>query len=55
MSNEDPIEMTFTRIQWRLIAIACAKLRPADVIGGDILKPEADRIALAIAARTGKP
>jgi predicted transcriptional regulator len=55
MKDDDKLEMTFTRVQWRLIAIACAKLRPTDVIGGEIMKPEADRIALAIASRTRQP
>lgn len=53
MKDDDQLTMTFTRVEWRLLAIAAMKLRPTDVIGGDIMVPVSKALALRIAKETG--
>lgn len=36
MADDDKLTMTFTRVEWRLLAIAAMKLRPTDVIEGHL-------------------
>lgn len=54
MADDDKLTMTFTRVEWRLLAIAAMKLRPTDVIGGDLMVPAAKALAVLIATETGK-
>lgn len=53
MSDDDKLTTTFTRVEWRLLAIAAMKLRPTDVIGGPVMVPVAKALALRIAKATG--
>jgi hypothetical protein len=54
VADDDNLTMTFTRVEWRLLAIAAMKLRKTDLIGGDLLVPISQSLALRIAKESGK-
>lgn len=54
MEHDQMLRMSFTRDEWRIMAVALAKLKPSEIIGGQPRIDIAKKLALMIAVETGK-
>jgi len=51
MNDDDKIEMTFTRNEWKLIAIALMRFPPAGELEKDFMVPKANQLAIRVGKR----